>query len=415
MRPQSVNKQAVLPWAIAFVVWPLGAFLASFKFIGQRVFSLMLVLFYFLYGYTFVIAGKEQDTFRTSQYFREAAAWSFSDLIERLSNVYSIGSKPDVFQDILQYCVSRVTDDIQIYFAVTAIIFALFAAKIFEVVYRNFKTNEHAPFFILCISGFLLLVLSPGRINSFRHYLAGVIFILTIYNYLTEGGSRHIVLLLLIPFIHFGFILVLPFVLLFKILGNRFKIYYAMVLLSFLLSAQAAQYVREYIPTLDEGAFQYHANAYTSEKYLNQVQAVRAQRYVFLDTYTYFTTLFFLGLMLFHARFLNRIDQGSQRLFAFSLVMFSFVNGFSDLESVSNRFGVLYQGLCCTFLLRYYFLNSQRGVPVYIQSIFFLVFMANAIVVIRLLIQSMSISTVMLLFPVSIISPINLSILDWIK
>lgn len=409
------NTQAIFPWLIGFFIWPMAAFIGSWKFVGQRIFSLLLILFYGLYGFTYVIAGKDQDTFRTSRYFIEASKLSFNDLLDKISNVYTIGSKPDVFQDILQFLVSRFTDNIQVYFAVTAVIFAVFAARTFEVVFKSQQPDQkHFTFFILLAGLFLLVVFAPGRINSFRHYLAGAIFISFAYSYLTEGGVKNLLYLLVTPLIHFGFVLLLPVVLIFFMVGRYLWICYGIVFLSFIFSADSVGFLQEYLSGLDENAFQYHANAYTSDVYLDQVKQLKVQRYFILDKYLYFSTVFFVVLTLYHAKFLQEMDGASVKLFTFSLLMFSFVNFFSELESVANRFGVLYHGFCCAFLIRFYLL-SDRTLPKIIKIVFVIFFMVNAVIAVRLMMQSASVSTITLLFPISVFYPIEVSLLDLFK
>lgn len=391
------------------------SFITSFKYVGSRLFSVMLVLFYFLYGYTYVIAGKDQDTFRTSEYFIEASKLSFNDLLDKISNVYTIGSKPDVFQDILQFIVSRFTDNVQVYFGVTAVIFAVFAARTFEVVFKTQKPErKYFTFFIIIAGLFLLVVFAPSRINSFRHYLAGAIFISFMYSYLAEGGMKNLIYLLVTPLIHFGFVLLIPVVLLFFVVGRHVWICFGVVVLSFLFSSDSVGFLQEYLSGLEENAFQYHANAYTSDVYLGQVKDLKVQRYFILDTYIYYTTLFLLGLTVYHVQWIKVMDRGTIKLFTFSLILFSFVNFFSELESVSNRFGVLYHGIVCIFLIRFY-LNTSIKVSKFILTMFGVVFLLNAIIVVRIFLQSASVSTITLLFPISLFSPIDVSLLELLK
>jgi hypothetical protein len=400
---------------LAFVIWPFGTLVYSFAFIGKRAFSIVLVLFYLLYGYTYIVIGKDQDTYRISQYFEGASKLSFSDLWNKLTHLYELTNKPDIFQDLLQFVVSRFTQDPQIYFAITAVLLAVVSALIFEDVLKNREgSDDKINFFALLVALFLLLVLSPGRINSFRHYFATAIFLFAVHRYLTRGGIKYLFLLGVTPFIHFAFIAVIPVMLIYRIVGNRFYVYYVLVVLSFVYSSQVSNYVREYTTELDTSALQYHASRYTSEVYLRQVQELKAQRYYVLDNYIYFSTIFFLVITVFISNINKIVDEHLKNLFGFSLLIFSFVNLFNDLESIANRFGVLYHGFCCIFLIRLY-LNSKKIAPLIMQVAFFSVMLLNAIIVLRILIQSASVSTLLLFFPVSIFAPIEVSILDWIR
>lgn len=411
---QRVNVQPIFPWLIGFLIWPLGAFVASLRLVGQRVFSLMLVLFYFLYGFTYIISGKDQDTYRISQYFEEASKLSFSDLWNKILNLYALGNKPDIFQDLLQFSVSRFTTDVQVYFAIISVLLAIISVKIFEKVVETKPFSRSLNYFSLLLLLFLLLVLSPGRINSFRHYFALAIFLFSIYSYIQTNKPKYIFLLCITPFIHFAFILVIPLIVVFKFIGNRFWVYYLLILTSFIFTDQVSNYIRDYTAGLDENALQYHATQYTSDYYLKQVSQLKSQRYFILDRYIYFTTIFFLGLSLYSAYYLGLASDQLKKLFSMTLLIFAFVNAFSELESISNRFGVLYQGFCCIFLIRLY-INSGKVVPLLIKILFSIVFLVNFVIVVRITMQSASVSTILLFLPVSLFSPLEISLLDWIK
>ncbi|MFN8887071.1 MAG: hypothetical protein ACK5WF_06400, partial [Cyclobacteriaceae bacterium] len=176
---------------VAFMLWPLGAFISSIKYAGTRIFSVLMVSFYFLYGYTYIIAGKDQDNFRIAKYFTEWSGLTFDALWSKIITLYELGNKPDLFQDFLQFTVSRFTNNVQVYFAVTATLFGLVAAALFKVVLTTDSKIKRNDFFLVCVTLFLLLVLSPGRINSFRHYFGVAIFTYSLYRYLNGEGFKY--------------------------------------------------------------------------------------------------------------------------------------------------------------------------------------------------------------------------------
>lgn len=403
-------------WAVllTFFVWPFGTFVSSLRFIGKRAFSTVLVLFYFLFGYTYIITGKDQDTYRVSQYFLNAATESFSDLWNKMTNLYELGNKPDIFQDLLQFVVSRFTTDVQVYFAIASLLFAFVLAKIFEDLYKDTQEVKDAGLLVLLLSFFLLLVFAPSRINSFRHYMATAIFIFASCRYLIYGGYQNLILLCITPLIHFAFVAVIPLIVLFKIIGRRYVVYYVLIVLSFVFSGQSKDYIREKLPNLEESALQYHANQYTSDYYLKQVAKLKSQRTVILDRYVYYTSIFFLLLTLYHVRYAKNMDEGTGNLFALSLLIFACVNVFSEMESIANRFGVLYHGFCCAFLIRFYKQTAISPGRI-LKFVFALVLILNAVIVLRILAQSASVSTLLVLFPLALFSNIDTSILDLIR
>lgn len=399
---------------ISFILWPLGAFIYSIRYAGYRIFSVFMVLFYFLYGYTYIIAGKDQDNFRIAKYFTEWSTLTFDTLWSKTITLFELGNKPDLFQDFLQFGVSRFTSNVQVYFAVTATLFGLATAALFKVVLLTDSKMKRNDFFLICVILFLLLVLSPGRINSFRHYFGVVVFIYSLYMYMNDEGLKYLFLLMLIPFIHFAFIMIIPLVLFQKLISNRFYIYYLLIAISFFLSGSVADYLGDFTKSIDESSLQYQAKQYTNEAYLQKVEELKSKRTYILDIYTYATTIYFLFVVVYLSWITRIQDKSILRIYGMCLLLFVFVNLFRDLESVSNRFGVMYHGLCCILLIRLFTLPNFK-VPVFIKVTFVIVMLFNAVVILRILAQTASVSTLLLFFPISILFPIDISILDWLK
>ncbi|MFN8888219.1 MAG: hypothetical protein ACK5WF_12220, partial [Cyclobacteriaceae bacterium] len=69
---------------------------------------------------------------------------------------------------------------------------------------------------------------------------------------------------------------------------------------------------------------------------------------------------------------------------------------------------------CCILLIRLFTLPNFK-VPVFIKATFAVVMIFNAVVILRILAQTASVSTILLFFPISILFPIDVSVLDWIK
>lgn len=415
MKFRDYKQEGLLIWLIKFIIWPLGTFISSLRIIGTRAFSYILVLFYSLFGYTYIIAGKDQDNYRIAQYFKAWSASTFDDLWYKIATLYELGNKPDLFQDILQFIVSRFTDNVEVYFAFISGLFALMVAKIFRSIYSNEGMERRSDFFLVGVSLFLLLIFSPGCINSFRHYFAVTIFLYALYKYLNGDGKWYLFLLSLTILIHFAFIMVLPLVALHRVIGNRFWVYYFLVFASFWVSDLAVDTLGEYTTTLDESSLQYHAKQYTSDVYLEKVSTIKENRSVILDKYIYITTLSFLIVTFYLVNKHNTLNEAERKLYGMSLLFFVFVNSFKGLESVSNRFGVMYQAFCCILIIRIFIKEKKFNVPYQIKLAFSFMLLFNAVIILRILAQSTSVSTVLVFFPITLLYPADVSILDWIK
>lgn len=208
--------------------------------------------------------------------------------------------------------------------------------------------------------------------------------------------------------------MVIPLIVIYKMVGNRFAVYYVLIALSFVYADEVSDYVRNYAIGMDESALQYHVHQYTSDVYQRRVEELKATQYYILGTHIYFTTLLFLGIVIYHRKFILAGDSGLNDMYAMSLLIFALVNFFSQIESVANRFSILYQGFCCLLLISLY-VKVNITAPVFLRVVFGLALIANSLIAIRILAQSASVSTLLLLFPVSIFFPIQMSIWDWIR
>jgi hypothetical protein len=336
---------------LLFFIWPIVGFFVSVRRFHLKSAGVIIILFYGMFGYT-LLFNKSTDSYRHKAGFEDVLNRPFSQFFEEVFGLYSSeDAKPDFFMDLIKYSVSRVTDNYRFYFMILAFFIGYMVLKNIKVFYALFleKQNKIALIFI----AFFFILNPPGRIMSFRHYLSLLIFVYAMYQYFKTNNYKELIMLASVIFVHFGYLLIVPLFFLYRVLGNRNTIYYVVIALSFVFFDQAATLIRNSGIDL-EGGLDQAVDGYTNEGYLEDMGNISGNRMVLVDRYIRWTTLFFLFSMLYHKFKHKTFDIVGEKIYSFSLVVFAFINFMQGMESVSNRFGLVYQCIGCVFYIHIY-------------------------------------------------------------
>lgn len=407
----TVDKTNIFWTYILFLLWPAIAIIQSYKNLDRRYAVIIITLFFGLFGLTMVF-GITTDASRYEQGFLVIADKPFSDFFNIVSGLYSDeGKKPDFVLDLITFVVSRITTNASIFFMTLGLIFGWMVTKILSLFYKIYLSNKNViglTFFIL-----LALLLAPGRILSFRHYLGLAIFVYGIYKYFTSEEYIYLIVIACTIFVHFAYLMVVPLFFLYKYAGNRNNIFYALIILSFVFADQAAEFIRIYGGNFDSGLDRV-VQGYTNEDYLDKVSDLQENRNVVLNSYMRWTTMFFLISIIFHKFKYKIFDAVSERLYSFSLVLFIFVNFTQGLESISNRFSIVFQVFACLFFIHLYSLSTFKISPTF-KGVSLLIVALNAIIGFRLLMEIMNITLLTPFLPLSILMNSDVPIINVIK
>ncbi len=335
---------------LLFFIWPIFGFFLSIRRFHLKSASVIIMLFYGMNGYT-LLFNPTTDSFRQKAEFEEVVYRPFAQFFDFIFNLYGSEAKPDFFMDLIMYTISRVTDNYRFYFMVLAFFIGFMVLKNIRVFYTLYleKENKITLVFIL----FFFILNPPGRIMSFRHYLSLLIFVYAMYRYFKTNNYKELILLTSVIFVHFGYLMIVPLFYLYRVLGNRNNIYYVVVVLSFVFFDQTTNLIRDSGIDL-EGGLDQAVQGYTNEGYLEDMGEIAGNRMVLVDRYIRWTTLFFLFSMLYHKFRYKTFDRTGEKLYSFSLIIFAFVNFMQGMESVSNRFGLVYQCIGCVFYIHIY-------------------------------------------------------------
>lgn len=127
----------------------------------------------------------------------------------------------DFFQPLLTYFVSRYTDNGHVLYAISAVVFGFFYSRnVWYVLER--LTNKPLGYIVILVTLFFLI--NPiTNINGLRYYTAVHIFVYALIPYLYERDRSKLWWLFVVPFVHFSFLYVVLFALVFYLLTYKIK------------------------------------------------------------------------------------------------------------------------------------------------------------------------------------------------
>lgn len=395
---------------LIFFIWPLLGLLVSIRKFYLKSAGICIVLFYGIFGYT-ILFNESNDSTRHKTEFESIALKPFSDFFQIIFDLFSSDGKPDFFMNFVAFLVSRLTDDYHLYFMLLAVLIGSMLVLNFKVFYKSYQENKNKAALLFII--FFLVILPPVRIMSFRHYFALLVFVYGLYHYFLTDKKYYLVLLTSVIFIHFGFLMIVPLFFFYLILGNKNWLYLSLIILSFIFYEEAANWIKD-TGFGFEGGLNQAIVGYTNENYLKEISVIKTNRLLIVDQYVRWTVLFFFISTLYHKYKYKAFDVVGERLFSLSLLLFAFVNFMQGLESVSNRFGLVYQAICCIFFIHLY-TKSKIKYSLWFFFISMLFLGINFIVILR---TSMEFTNVLTITPFSLLSIImhsDVSVLDLIK
>lgn len=185
------------------LIYPVFGFLFSLRYIDKKWFQIVVVILCTYFGYTMYVEDPIYDSSRYKDFFLEVY-WIkkdyFSFLVEQINSIYV----QDYYQSTAAYLISRFTKDYQVYFGFLGFVFGCVYSK--NIYLTSHFISKKNIFSILFFFSFLFLY-GPWEINGARYSTAIQFFVFVILNYFLYNNKKILYLLLVIPLIHFSFLL----------------------------------------------------------------------------------------------------------------------------------------------------------------------------------------------------------------
>lgn len=368
---------------VVFFVWPFLSLFYAVKNFHIKKYRLIIILFTGFFGFTFYVRGTSTDIYRHSLKFIEVSQDPINSFYISFLQFLSLENENiDLFSSFLYSFVGLFTSDPRFFLMFSALIYGFLFVKTIGLVYDEFNQsrNNYSIFFIL----FGSLIIFIYNFQFIRFWHAAWLYILCVYQVIIYGKRKYILLSLLGPLIHFGFVIPTLLLILFSLVSRYKVLVYASILFLVLFSqyflSQTISFASELGSGVESKVNSYNADAYKlrmdnfEKKGLTQVNWYVGTN----NVVTYYYLFGVLIISIFYYKFKRDVQQ--QRLLEF-IVLFFIVfwiikqAGFYAI----GRFDRILAVLVCFYLSRSFSLNKFQN-PKWVLKLGVLVFFFYSIV-----------------------------------
>lgn len=266
------NQRHEAIYYLNFLLWPLGVLLVAMKNWKRPWSKNIFWLFSIFFGFLFIIPKDGLSSPDCLRYVQMLVDFAHSDLSLKMlwDSFYSETSgSVDIFQPIVTFLVSRITDDPSILFAVYGCIFGYFYSRNIWYVLEQ-KRNNYSFIVFFYILTFALF--NPiWNINGFRMWTAAHVFLFGTLPYLMEGNKKKLIWAGVSVLIHFSFLFAVFILLIYLVFRNRLDFYFYFFLASAFISEIDLQWVQSSLTFLPD-FLQPRIGGYANTEYAEMVR-----------------------------------------------------------------------------------------------------------------------------------------------
>lgn len=335
-----ISKNSIFGGFFAFILAPFISAIYAIMRPGEKWTYLVLAGFTALYGF-FAIVPEASDFYR---YLHTLDTFSWSDASD-----YGV----DRYAFYVTGIVSLFTRDGHVLMAVFGFIYGL----LFAFSLQFFSERRDMPwwlfiFFLLLYANFLNL----NGLGGVRFYTASFLFFIGVYGLITKPDLRSLVLLALIPFVHFSFIVYLGIFCVYYLLKKHSNTILIIFILSFILNiADVGSLLTQYSTMFGDDIAD-RGNAYINSNLEDMKKAYQGAFWTQIGMYFRYCSYAALVLIYFHAKKYHKKynhESVTAHMFLFCLVLGTFGNIFDPVPHLGIRTQNLYSAMLILPLFRY--------------------------------------------------------------
>ena len=347
---------------LASVVAPVLLLLAAWKTSSQRYRHWLLTAFVTMYGATIAIrydpTGHGVDGVRhLLLVYDHYVGMTFATFLSDVWNILTFREAShsgilDLYKHVVSYFVGGVLGQPQLFFTVIAFVYGYFFTGSLLEIFRLVKWR-HLNYIVLGLAAMLFLVKNIEGVNTVRTWTGLWVLVYACLRYYDTKKARYALLMLLPPFIHYGyFLMVLP-ALAVLVLGNRPRAYAVIFVLSSMTTFFNPGDIVDVVSTTERGA-QAVAGYYVEEEATFAERRARAQSmggrwwraFQFLGIQKWALNVFIYTLLAAGVYF-ALMNYRQRSFFSIGLLTLAFSNSTWFLFAVSNRSWLI----GCVFIL----------------------------------------------------------------
>lgn len=192
-----------------FLPW-LGFILSLFN-IKSRTGAFVYISFAILFGYAISFSDASADSYRYAQAF---ARFDNTLNYERIVALYRTGELRDLYRILLFYFTSLFSNNPKVMYALAGLVYGVFSYFNLRIFVQEKGKNWNIYTIVLAIVFFNYI--SLANINGFRFWTGAMVLFYATYNYIIKRKSIWAIGILLTPLFHYGFMLLMPVIILYR-------------------------------------------------------------------------------------------------------------------------------------------------------------------------------------------------------
>lgn len=199
-----------------FFVLPIAGFLASLFNIRSKSSAIVYISFAMIFGYAISFSDMSADSYRYAKAFAK-----FDNTLDynTIVQLYRNGELRDLYRLLVFYFVSLFSSNPKVMYAFAGLVYGIFSYLCLLIFVREKGNIWDRYVFILVLVFYSFISLSS--INGFRFNTGSLVLFLGMYNYIIQKKTVWFIGIIITPLFHYGFIPVVPLLLLYKYIHPR--------------------------------------------------------------------------------------------------------------------------------------------------------------------------------------------------
>ena len=329
----------------------------------------------------------------------------------------------DLYQQLITYFVSRFTDNGHVLFAVFATVFGFFYSRNIWYILDKLPSKKLGILYVLF--GLLFLICPITQINGVRMWTALHVFVYAMLPYLVEKKKSRLWLLFITPLIHFSYLYVSIFSIIYVLIPFRFKannilfIYFAIItyIVTLFINSLSLDAVSSMMAEYSPEAYEDRIDLYVNQNLLDRNQEAANANNWYLAAGRNISNWSYSIILVLLIPIIRKYFKGNKaitNLYVYTMLIGSFAN-ISALIPSGGRFQILATMFKLSTILLIV-LNIPKNITVYkISQIFSIILILPLIVEFRKLFDFFGINLIFGNFITAFISETNVPLIAFIK
>lgn len=363
-----------------FLLSPIIGVVQAFKHHREHWAKNSIWLFVVFYGFTMYrpeLMDSSRYVAKLQELYSQSVSWdSFTN------SFYSEdGDTVDLYQPLVTYLLSMVTDNGNILFAVFGLVFGYFYSRNIWLMIDMLGSKKSDKVFWVMIASFVC-VIGFWNLNGVRMWTAAHIFFYGAFLFIMHNKKKGLLIAASTILVHFSFLLPIAALLAFYFIKTSWRALYFVYLGSFFLSNLNIEAVKSRIESATPEFLLPRVNRYTSEEYVEIINDLNAKAAWYIEYYFKafsWSIAILLSVIYFSQNSKKQFPSSYYNLFGFSLLILSIGNIMSMMPS-GGRFEMIAQmfGMAMIILVwtQYNFPNYRKWAMVASPLMIFFVFIS---------------------------------------